>query len=309
MERVVTVLEIIIPIFTAILLGAFARRKKIVTSDEVKGLQQYAMKFGLPCVLFNSCLTSDLGAEAVTSMVLVFPLILISSMWAFRARKKTFSYHNFPMLFSAQESGMLGIPLFMSLFGTGQAYRMGVLDMAQSLVAIPVIAILMANVDDNPSISSIAKKVFQSPLLIMSILGLVLNLSGVADVLERIGVGSILVETTSFIAQPVSAVILFSVGYNFSVNGDNIKQIFIISVIHVAMFAVFCAIMQGVMFLLPSVDAETRWALLIYCTLPSSFLTPGLGKNGKDYAVTSGVCSVLTILCLVIFCIIAALVA
>lgn len=309
MQRVVTVLEIIIPIFTAILLGAFARRKKIVTSDEVKGLQQYAMKFGLPCVLFNSCLTSDLGAEAVTSMVLVFPLILISSMWAFRARKKPFSYHNFPMLFSAQESGMLGIPLFMSLFGTGQAYRMGVLDMAQSLVAIPVIAILMANVDDNPSISSIAKKVFQSPLLIMSILGLVLNLSGVADVLERIGVGSILVETTSFIAQPVSAVILFSVGYNFSVNGDNIKLIFAISVIHVAMFAVFCAIMQGVMFLLPSVDAETRWALLIYCTLPSSFLTPGLGKNEKDYAVTSGVCSVLTILCLVIFCIIAALVA
>lgn len=147
MDRLITVLEIIIPIFTAILLGVFARRKQIVTADEIKGLQQYAMKFGLPCVLFNSCLTSDLGAEAVTSMVLVFPLILISSIWAFRARKKKFAYHNFPMLFSAQESGMLGIPLFMSLFGTQQAYRMGVLDMAQSLVAIPVIAILMANVD------------------------------------------------------------------------------------------------------------------------------------------------------------------
>lgn len=163
--------------------------------------------------------------------------------------------------------------------------------------------------DDNPSVSSIVKKVFQSPLLIMSILGLVLNLSGAADVLERIGVGSILVETTSFMAQPVSAVILFSVGYNFSVNGENLKQIFKISVTHVAMFAVFCVIMQGAMFLLPSVDAETRWALLIYCTLPSSFLTPGLGKNEKDYAVTSGVCSVLTILCLIIFCIIAIMIA
>lgn len=309
MEKLITVLEIIIPIFTAIFLGIFARRKQIVTADEVKGLQQYAMKFGLPCVLFNSCLTSDLGAEAVTSMILVFPLILISSVWAFRARKKKYPYHNFPMLFSAQESGMLGIPLFMSLFGTEQAYRMGVLDMAQSPVAIPVIAILMANVDDSPSVSSIAKKVFQSPLLIMSILGLVLNLSGAADALERIGVSGILVETTGFIAQPVSAAILFSVGYSFALNRENIKQIAKISVTHFAMFALFCVIMQGVLFLLPSVEAETRWALLLYCTLPSSFLTPGLGRDDNDYAVTSGVCSVLTVVCLIIYCIIAVILA
>ena len=309
MDKLITVLESIVPIFTAILLGVFARRKQVITTDEIKGLQQYAMKFGLPCVLFNSCLTSDLRAEAITSMALVFPLVLGSSLWAFRARKRTFCYHNFPMLFSAQENGMLGIPLFMSLFGTQQAYRMGVLDMAQTLVAIPVIAILMANVDDNPSILSIVKKVFQSPLLIMSILGLVLNLCGVIEVLNRFGVGDILTETTGFIAHPVSAAILFSVGYNFSVNGDNLKPIFKISAIHVAIFTVFCLIMQGAMFLLPSVEPETRWALLFFCTLPPSFLTPGLGKNKEDFAVTSGVCSVLTILCLIIFCIIAIVIA
>ena len=103
MDKLITVLESIVPIFTAILLGVFARRKQVITTDEIKGLQQYAMKFGLPCVLFNSCLTSDLRAEAITSMALVFPLVLGSSLWAFRARKRTFCYHNFPMLFSAQE--------------------------------------------------------------------------------------------------------------------------------------------------------------------------------------------------------------
>lgn len=309
MDKVMNVLQIIIPIFTAIFLGILARRKNMITAEENRGLQQFAMKFGVPCVLFNSCLTSNLGAESVTSMMLFLPMMLLSSFCAFKARKRYYPYHNFPMLFSAQESGMLGIPLFITLFGAEQAYRMGVLDMTQSLIAIPVIAILMADVGENQSIASIVKKVVSSPLLIMGVSGLVLNLSGAALFLDRIGVGGILVETTGFLAQPVSAIILFSVGYNFSLNKENLKQILSICAIHFVVFAVFCLIAQGVMFMLPSVDAQTRWAILIFCMLPSSFLSPGLGKTEEDHAVASGVCSVQTVLCLLIFCIIAAMVA
>lgn len=308
MDKIITVLQIIIPIFTTIFLGILARRKKMISAEAIQGLQQYAMKFGLPCVLFNSCLTCNLGTEAVTSMALLLPLMLISSVWSFWARKKLFPYHNLPLLFSAQESGMLGIPLFMTLFGAEQAYRMGVLDMAQSLVAIPVIAILTANVGENPSVSSIVKKVFQSPFLIMSVLGLVLNLTGAAVVLDQNGIGGILVETTGFLAQPVSAVILFSVGYNFSLNSGNLKQIVRISALHFGIFAVFGLIMQGVLLLLPSVAVETRWAILIYSTLPASFLGPGLGKTEEEFAVASGICSLLTVVSLIAFCVVAVLV-
>lgn len=309
MEKIFTVLEIIIPIFVAIFLGILAKRKNMISQEENSGLQQFVMKFGLPCVLFNSCLTSSLGAESVTAMVLVLPMVLLSSLWSFRARKRKYTYHNLPLMFSAQESGMLGIPLYMTLFGAEQAYRMGVLDMTQSLVAIPVIAILAADTGENPTIGSIVKKVFQSPLLLMSLLGLTLNLTGAVDFLNSIGVGGILTETTGFIAQPVSAVILFSVGYNFSIGKGNRKQIFELCGIHFALFAVFCIIIQGAMFLLPSVAPETRWAILIYCTLPASFLTPGFGKSREENTVASGVCSILTVISLVIFCVIAAVVA
>lgn len=309
MDKLGTVLEIIVPIFVTILLGVLARRRKMITAEEVNGLQQYVMKFGLPCVLFNSCLTSNLGAEAVTSMALLLPLILISCVWSFWARKKIFPYHNLPLLFSAQESGMLGIPLFMALFGAEQAYRIGVFDMTQSLIAIPVLAILMADAGENPSVLSIAKRVVKSPLLIMSVLGLVLNLSGLHGWLDQIGIGGIVTQTTGFLAQPVSAVILFSVGYNFSLNSGNLKQIVKISGIHFGLYAVFGIIMQGVMLLLPSVDAETRWAILIYTTLPASFLSPGVGKSEEEHVVASGICSLLTLVSLLIFCVVAVLVA
>ena len=75
MEKLITVAEVIAPIFTAIFLGVLARRKKLLTQENVQGLQQFVVKFGLPCVVFNSCLTADIGAESLTSMALVKELL------------------------------------------------------------------------------------------------------------------------------------------------------------------------------------------------------------------------------------------
>ena len=68
MEKFMIVLEIIVPIFVAIFLGILAKRKKMVTEEENRGLQQFVTQFALPCVLFNSCLTADFSAESFTSI-------------------------------------------------------------------------------------------------------------------------------------------------------------------------------------------------------------------------------------------------
>jgi len=308
MNRLLSAAEVIAPIFVTILLGMLARKKKMLSAEEVRGLQQFVMKFGLPCVIFNSCLTAQIGVQALSSMVLVVVAVLLSTFWAFRARKKQFAYHNLPQLFTAQETGMLGIPLFMILFGVDQAYRMGVLDLAQAVTAYPVIAILSTNAGQNPSVAQIVKKVLTSPLLIMSLLGLTLNLTGIGAWMNGIGVGGILTESTSFLSQPISAMMIFSVGYNFSLKKDNRADIFKIAAIHFGYFAVVCVLMQAALFLIPGVDGLTRWALLLYCMLPASYLAPTLGRAEKDFAMASGVCSVLTVVTMVVFCAMAAFV-
>lgn len=309
MEKFLTVAQVVAPIFAAILLGILAKKKNWVSKEGVQGFQQFVMKIGLPCVVFNSCLTADMGAESVSSMALVLPLVLLATLWAFRARKKRYPYHNLPQLFTAQETGMLGIPLYMILFGADQAYRMGVLDLTQAVTAYPVIAILTADTGENPSVSTIVKKVFSSPLMIMSILGLTLNLSGAGEWLESAGIAGIITESTSFLSTPVSALMIFSVGYNFSLAKGSRTTIFKISAIHFVMYAIFCIIIQLALFLVPDVDALTRWVILLYCFLPASYLSPGLGRSEEDYTVASGVCSVLTVTCLLVFCIMAAIVA
>lgn len=309
MDKFFAVAQVIAPIFVSIFLGVLARKKQMLTQEENRGLQQFVMKFGLPCIIFNSCLTADIGAESLTSMALVLPFMLLSTFWAFGARKKLFPHHNVPMMFSAQETGMLGIPLVMILFGTAQAYRMGVLDMAQAVTAYPTIAILSAKTDENPSVKSIIKAVLTSPFLIMAVLGLSLNLLGIAAWMDAVGIGPVITESTGFLAQPVSAIMIFSVGYNFSLAKGSRAMIFKLSAIHFVAFAVFGTMIQLALLLMPNVEPLTRWVLLLYCALPASYLSPSLGRTDEEYTVSSGVCSVLTVSCLLIFCCIAAIVA
>lgn len=308
MDKFISVLQVVAPIFAAITLGVIARKKQLLTPDGIQGLQQFVMNIGLPCVIFNSCLTANIGAESLGTMALVLPFMICTTLWAFRARKDKFPYHNFPQLFCAQETGMLGIPLFIILFGSAHAYRMGILDLTQSITALPTIAILSANTDENPTVKTIAKKVMTSPLMIMSLLGLALNISGVGRYLDSIGIGSNITESTGFLSQPVSALMIFSVGYNFSLSSGNRKQVMRISVIHFVTFLLIGMLVQLGMFLIPNVTPETRWSILLYSLLPASYLAPSLGRTEEDYSVSSSVCSILTVATLIAFCFMAAVI-
>ena len=309
METILSVAQVIAPIFLAIGLGILARRKQLLTSSEVRGLQQFAIQFGLPCVVFNSCLTADMGLESLTSMVMILIPALVLTFWAFRARKKKFPYHNLPMLFSARETGMLGIPLFIILFGSAQVYRMGVLDLTQAITAYPVIAILTSNAGENPSVKQIAKKVLSSPLLLCSFAGLALNFSGIGRCLDSVGIGAVITASTAFLSQPISALMIFSVGYTFSLDSSCRGDIFRLSAIHFGSFLVVAILSQLALCLIPNVDPLTRWSLVLYCLLPTSYLAPGMGQTQKDQAVASGVCSVLTVVALIGFCVMAAFLA
>lgn len=308
MEKVISVIQVILPIFCCVFLGILSRRKNMFTPEDIQGFQRFVVKFCLPCLLFQSCLTAEIGAQALSGLILP-ALLVFTAIWGFRVGRKWFPYHNIPFVFCCKETGMLGIPLFMILFGAEQAYRVGILDVTQAIVVFPVIAILSAAPGTAASPKAVVKEMFKSPLIIFSLTGLVLNLSGTWDWMQAVGVNGIVTDTFSYIAQPVSVMMLFCVGYNFSLEGDNRREIFRIVAVHSAMFIALGLIFQAALFLFPGVDALTRWAVLLYMFLPTSFMVPSLGRKEQDFTITSGVCSVLTVICLIVFCIMAVLVS
>ena len=178
---------------------------------------------------------------------------------------------------------------------------MGVLDLAQSFICIPVISILSADAGNSPSPAVLLKKVMASPLMICSLAGLALNLLGIRAILENIGVLEIITKCTGFVSDPISALMLFCVGFNFSFTREDRVAIFKVCGAHMALHLFFAGAAQLLLCLLPSVDPATRWVMLLYFTLPGSYLTPALGKTEKEQMVISSACSLLTLFCLVVF--------
>ena len=200
---------------------------------------------------------------------------------------------------------MLGIPLFMILFGSAQVYHMVILDLTQAILFHPTVAILSSDTGENPNCGEILKKVLKSPLVILVLTALVLNLTGMGALLSRSNMGQVVTETMSFLGQPVSALMIFSVGYNFPLSTESRKAIFKLCAVHFLTFAVIGGILQILLFLLPNITPLTRWALLLYCFLPASYFAPILGKTDQEKTVASGVCSLLTVATLIVFCVIA----
>lgn len=309
MEKFFSVAAVIAPIFITVYLGMVARKKALITPEGVQGLQQFVLNMALPCLIFNSILTAKVGAESLAIMGMLFPFVLGVTLWAFRKGMKKYPYKNLPMIFGAQESGMLGVPLFLILFGSANVYHMVILDLTQAIVGHPTIAIVSCDAGDSPKPGEILKKVFTSPLVIACLIALGLNLSGAGTLLLESGIGQVVTEVTTFLGQPVSTLMIFSVGYNLSLSAENRGEILKLCALRLTIFTVIAGVLQLLLCLIPDITALTRWAMLLYCLLPASYIAPSLGKTEQERTVASGISSLLTVVTLAVFCAIAALTA
>ena len=301
--KLITVLEVLLPIALAMALGAVARKRGSISKAGVEGMQKFVLNVALPFALFNSCLTGSFSGETLLPMGFTFLVLLISTLMAFRLRKRI-GYSNLPMAFAAGEAGMIGLPLYMTLFPAEHTFRFAALQLIHLATAMPTLSILTAEKEggalDTPAL---IKKVFTTPILVGSLLGLAVNLSGGMRLLEHIGFDTVLTKATSFMAAPVSAVIVFVIGYTFDLSGEDLRAELRASASRLLLFTLFCLMLQGALFFMPDVAPETRWAVLLYYMLPAPYTMPALGKTDSEQSFGSGVCSIGTVITLTVFCV------
>lgn len=305
--QLIRVLKVILPIFVPLILGIFIRRKELLSQECITGIKSFVMKFGIPCMLFNAYVSCSFGQEILISMALVLVLTLGLALLGFHLRKKAgWGYHNLPMMI-AETEGSFGVPLIIVLFGMTHTFRIAALDMAQTFIGVPIITILSTDTSNGLRFRQLLKKLLSVPVLLGMAAGLLFNLTGLARLLEPSGILGVITAVTEAVAAPVSTFLLVCVGYDFHISADNKQQILRGVSCHVILRAVFCGIVQLCLLLVPNVSPYTRWAILLFCFLPPSFLAINLGKDQQDNRYAASVCSVCTFVTLVVYCIIAAL--
>lgn len=305
MMHLFRVMQVVLPIAVPILLGILFKRKQILSSACIAGMKTFVMQFGIPCLLFNAYLTCSFGGETLLTMGLVLLLTLILAFIAFRLRKTVrWNYHNLPMMFAITEGGF-GVPLMLVLFGTAHTFRIAALDLAQTLVGVPIITVLSADSSGGLQLKQILKKLVTVPVMIGMLLGLAFNFSGLGRMLEPSGALAVITSVTEAVAAPVSTLLLLCVGYEFSVSPGNRRDVLTMAAGHVAIRALFCGIIQLVLLQIPGMAMETRWAVALFSFLPPSFLAISLGRTDRENGFAASVCSLCTFVTITVYCMIA----
>lgn len=285
----ISLLKVIAPLFTAILLGNICRERQILSSENVEGLKKAVLNVFLPAQVFQSFASMELSLAALLVPAFSCALCFFAFFVGKLTEKRLGKYgpvHRF--LMSSSEPGMLGYALYGLLYGSD---ALGPIVLVDSGLAIFFFSFffprLMKLGEEGGKQKSVLRAASESPILRMLVLAVILNVTGLADKLMATGFGPVVTETLDLLSSPVSCLMLFSVGYGMRIDRSILKPVLQTSFWRLAGFVplgvVFCFILTKAGF-----GREYINALLLFSSLPASYLVSAYlrGSDMQRYGNT-----------------------
>jgi hypothetical protein len=131
-----------------------------------------------------------------------------------------------PNLVAGFEAGMLGIPLFVGVFGAAELYRFAIVEIGQELFVffILVTVVVMRASGQRPPLAETVGTFFRHPVILAILAGIGGSLIGLGDVLDANPVGEALLTTVSLLAALTTPLIAIVLGYSTSLRLDALRD-------------------------------------------------------------------------------------
>lgn len=300
------VLNTSLPVFAAPAIGILCRKKNILSREGVDALRKLAVDITLPAVLFSAFATAEYTARSMLIPLLVFALCTAALLLGFLL-KRLFNLESrlSPYLMTGFEAGMLGYGLFALLYpGEGSA-AFAIIDLGQVLFVFTVYKGLIMG---KGSAAELTKQAFSSPVLWAILAGMLFGITGLYSALGPSGISGVIDKLAGFIAAPTSCLILISIGYDLQFKETPWKKVLSYTGMRIAVMALIFALAVFVnRRLLGGVMHEG--ALMLMMILPAPYALPVFSDAGNERADIASTLSVMTLLCLVLFSLMAAMTA
>ena len=301
----VHVIETALPVFLVLALGMLLREKKIISQEGVGALKSIAVNVTLPGVLFAAFATAEYSRESIAIPLVIYLLCIGALTLGFAACKLLkIPGKVVPYLSSGFEAGMLGYGLFALLYKDAPTSHFAMVDLGQVLFVFTLYKILLTG---KGGLKGVLHEMLTSPVLWAIIVGLLFGATGLFDALRPSGVAGILEACADFIAAPTGAVILLTIGYDLVPREIRWRKTAVI----VAMRVVIMGALLGVALLINRFllgGAIHTGALVLLFILPPPYVLPVFADGGDERANISSSLSVLTLLSIVLFAVMSAIV-
>lgn len=295
MDKIITILQTALPVFLALGVGVFARRKQFLTRDSIDAMKKLVINITLPFVLLSAFASADYNSAALILPTMVFLLCCVALALGFAIlRLCKVKSRLAPFLASGFEAGMLGYSLFVLLFPQHSVSTFAVLDLGQTLFVFTLFKILLSGKTD---FRAIVKDMVTSPILWAVFAGVILGATGLY---RAEYVGSLLDATCDFLSAPTGMVILLTVGYDLVLGeipwgktiGYIAMRLGVMAVILAVMILLNRTVLGGMMF---------EGAALLMVILPPPYVIPVFADEPSERVSISSALSAMTVVSLLLF--------
>lgn len=295
------ILTTVTPVLVVLILGKLFSVKKILSRDAMNGIKYLVSNVMLPIVIFNALINTTFTGKSIALSLIVYALFT-GMMFLGIACKKVFKGH--PMgafLLGGYEGGMFGYPLYIALYGAASLSVFMVIDLGNILFAFTFFIVLI-NIYNQPDADR--KKVLldslKSPLVILTAVAIILNVTGAAKWFLSTPVAAVYENTVSVITNPVTAMVLLSVGYDLTFSKKLLKEVGLVCLVRLLLMGVMAVFLLTVCRGL--IDSKQMVAAVILMTcLPPQFITPIFVRDGSEREYVSTMISMFSLITVIGF--------
>ena len=299
-----TILDTIIPVFLFIALGKFLTVKNLLSEAGISCIKSLCVNVFLPVMAFDALIHGTYSKDSIILIALEF--LALFGCWGIgfflrRFFDKSISPY-VPYAMATYEGGLFGWALIGLLVGQENLYYIVSMDIFSGVFGFTVMATGLKMVEgEKLTKKEIALSIVKNPLIIAVVLGFLGAALGWAEAIETHGFSSLYDAITKWFIQPLSPLILISIGSGLVFDKEVLKKGFKLAAVRYALQIVICALVLGIIYYTVGLSWVLKFTLLMYFFCPTSFLISMYSQKKEAVEVTSAMLSVQILVALAVF--------
>jgi len=301
------VISKVIPILLLFMMGYIFKKTSYFNNETINGFKKAVINIGLPAVLFITFVNLEFKREYFALIIIIFVLCMIL-YFVGKILNNIPAIQNpiLPFLMTGFCFGLLGIPLYSTVFGEANLAELSVIGVGHELFVwfVYVSLVKLTFKGEKFSLKTI-KGFITSPLILAVVIGLFINLAGLSKFFYSQPILNGIYVTVEYLSKIATPLILIVVGYGLSFNKKYAKLTFIYVIIR-TVGVLFVGYIIKILFIdnIIGTNQYFDYSYFTFLILPPPFSLPIFVSEygtSEDAELANNVVVLHTCLCMVIY--------
>lgn len=298
------IIETIIPVFIFIALGKFLTVKKLLSESGIACIKSMCVNVFLPVMAFDALIHGTYSKDSIILIALEFFALFTAWGVGFFLRRffdKSIAGY-VPYAMCTYEGGLFGWALIGLLVGQENMYYIVSMDIFSGVFGFTVMATGLKMLEgERLTKKEITLSIVKNPLIISVVLGFLGAALGWGNAIDNSAWAGLYTKTTNWFTQPLSPLILISIGSGLVFDKDILKKGIKMAGIRYLVQIVVAVIVLAVIYYAVGLSWVLKFTLLMYFFCPTSFLISMYSQKKEAVEVTSAMLSVQILVALLVF--------